>query len=582
MRQSNPASNESKGMWRRLFKMLGNAKLPYGTMLLALLLFTAKTILDLRVVDKLPMILDIGKQELLSSGILIQLFLILTGSVLLSVLGELVKNIALAMIDRNMQQEAVSKVLYLPSAYLDRQDPREFVSRITTDTRLISSLLLDIVINEPPRLYYMISVIITLFSTADYRLALLLIASIPVTCLGSLIGGRLIFKRADTTQSKISILTALLAEKVNNLATIKMFNRQAEAAADGDRLIEELMQANIRKSKAVRINDAIYETSMLIPQILIMVCGAVFVISGEISPAAFAAFFVAAGTFITYVNAHLTLWISVKTAQGATFRLSAILDSEDENTKDEETVEPGDIVFKDVCFSYGDHVVLDHVSFTIEKGKKTALVGCSGSGKSTVLNLIEQFYRPDSGAITIGEKSIFSYDVQSYRRAFTYLTQNAPGFSDTIRDFLLYGMEQKLSDDELYQALERLDADQFVQNLGGLDYELGNNAEKVSGGQRQKLAIIRALLSAGEYMLLDEATSALDVRATLQAQELLDEQMKGKTMILVAHNMETVKNADKIIVFSNGKIVGQGSHAELMKECAPYRSLATKEGGNAV
>ena len=271
--------------------------------------------------------------------------------------------------------------------------------------------------------------------------------------------------------------------------------------------------------------------------------------------------------------AHLTLWVQIKEAQGATNRLSTILEQPDEKPVGDSCGEIGDISFCGVSKSFGDHLVLDNVSFTIEKGKKTALVGFSGSGKSTALNLIEQFYYPESGEIRMGGRPISDFDIRSFRKRITYVPQNAPGFSGSIRELLRYGLDRSVSDEELWAVLKKTEADDFVTLLGGMDYDIGNNAEKLSGGQKQKLSMARALLSRGEIMLLDEATSALDVHATEQIQTILDEKMAGKTMVVVAHNLSTIKNADKIIVFSEGHIADEGTHEQLLQRCELYRRL---------
>ena len=174
----------------------------------------------------------------------------------------------------------------------------------------------------------------------------------------------------------------------------------------------------------------------------------------------------------------------------------------------------------------------------------------------------------------MGGAPVTDYDLTSYRKLFTYVPQNAPGFSGSVRDILTYGRNSEVSDESLWDALEKTDAAAFVKLLGGLDYEVGNRAEKLSGGQKQKLSLARAMLSETDIMLLDEATSALDIVATEKIQKVLDAKMKGKTMILVAHNISTVTNADKIIVFDEGKVLAEGTHETLLNTCSLYKELA--------
>ena len=163
---------------------------------------------------------------------------------------------------------------------------------------------------------------------------------------------------------------------------------------------------------------------------------------------------------------------------------------------------------------------------------------------------------------------------------FTYIPQNSPGFSGTVRDLLTYGLSG-VTDGQIQEVLEKTGADETVALLGGLDYQIGTGGSKLSGGQKQKLSIARALLSQTEYVLLDEITSALDINATLKLQNALDESLKGRTMILVAHNLRTIQNADKIIVFSEGKVVDEGTNEELLGRCALYQELVAAFNGGA-
>jgi ABC-type multidrug transport system fused ATPase/permease subunit len=239
--------------------------------------------------------------------------------------------------------------------------------------------------------------------------------------------------------------------------------------------------------------------------------------------------------------------------------------------------EAGDIVFENVSFAYDKEPVLQDVSFTVRKGEKTALVGLSGSGKSTILNLIERFYEPSAGKITLGGTDISQYGYGDYRNLFAYLPQNAPGFSGTLRDLLNYCAEKPYSDERLLQVLRQVGLAEEFAPLGGLDYSVGYGAGRLSGGQRQKIGVARLLLSESEYVLLDEATSALDAKASADIQRLVDESCKNRTEIAVAHNLKTVKNADRILVFHQGKLVAQGQHEELLKSCPDYQELVREE-----
>ena len=558
-----------KGIWRRFFEMLHASHLPYGLMLLALALNAGASYLNLRIPDYIAALVGGVEQKTL-----LTIFWLGLGFIVFTIAAILVKSIAQAVINRNMQLLSVDKIFYLRMEEIEHRDPREMVTRITTDTTLLSALMLTLSIDELPRIYYMIGALIKVFRNYNTTLGWIMLLSIPVTIIGSIIMGRLTFGRADAAQGAISRLTARLAEKINNMPIIKSYNNQQKESDAGEGVIKELEVALRRKALVTRLSAATSSLVKLIPTVGVIAIGATMVLSGSVERTAFVAYYALAGNFIGYVVEHLALWVQVKEAQGATNRLSAILEQPDERPTDKRIGGVGDIKFVGVTKSFGDHTVLDNVSFTIEQGKKTAFVGHSGSGKSTALNLIEQFYYPESGEIRMGDKPISAYDIRSFRSLFTYVPQNAPGFSGSIRDLLCYGMTDRPSDEMLWDALEKTEADAFVKLLGGLEYDIGNNAGKLSGGQKQKLCMARALLNPQEIMLLDEATSALDVRATNRIQRILDEKMAGKTMVVVAHNISTIKNADKIIVFSDGHVLDEGTHEQLMQRCELYRELA--------
>lgn len=571
MTVSETKSVKYPGIWRSFFSMLGKSHLPYFWMALALVFGLLSSTLSLRFPDYVNELLNGVTRDTLT-----RLFWLGTGAIVLTMLATGVKLYCQAVIDRNMQNMAVEKVLRLTVPEVEKSDSREFVSRITTDTKKMSDLLLQIVIDELPRLYYMIAAVIKIFREYDTTLGLLMLLSVPLALIISFISGKLSFGRADVAQAKISALTARLAEKITGYQTIKSYNTQARETEAGEALIKELETARINYSRIERFNYSFRELATLIPTVLIFVVGATMVLGSRITSGQFAAFYIMAGQFIGYVIAHINLWVAIKFAQGSTYRLSQIMELEDEAAEEQGEQPDGDIVFNGVSFSYGDNKILDSVSFSIEKGRKTAFVGYSGSGKSTILNLLEQFYRPESGTITMGGRDIRDYDVHSFRSAFTYVPQNAPGFSGTIRELMTYGLKEEISDARLLDVLDRCGARDFVEVLGGLDYEVGLNATKLSGGQKQKLCLARAMLTDKEYMLLDEATSALDIEATEKLQSLLDEKMAGKTMVLVAHNLKTILNADKIIVFDSGKIAGEGTYDELLSTCGLFRQLTGK------
>jgi ATP-binding cassette subfamily B protein AbcA/BmrA len=234
--------------------------------------------------------------------------------------------------------------------------------------------------------------------------------------------------------------------------------------------------------------------------------------------------------------------------------------------------ENADIKLENVSFKYNTQDVLSNVDMVIPKGKVTAIVGPSGSGKTTILSLLERLYVPQGGKIKFGDTEVESINLDEWRNATGYIQQNSPLLSGTIRDNITYGMNRDVKDEEVFRAAKLANAYDFIMKLPeGFDTNIGQLGGKLSGGERQRIALTRMIIKDPDYLLLDEATSSLDAENESQVQAALDNIMKGKTAVVVAHNMKTVVNADNIIVLDGGKVQASGKHDELYKKNNLYK-----------
>ena len=565
---------EKKHIWKNYFSMLKNAGMPWKLILVCLVFSLLAAQVALNTASQLQ--IAMGQFETMDAAVKPLMILFIYGvlGVLLKAVNAHLQGILGAIVDRNVQKEAARKVFYLKVEDLEKGDSREMISRLTDDTAKNSAFLIDLCVNEIPRIYYSVSFFVRILKLQQPMLTISALLIIPVIILCSVIAGKVFFKNRNAVQGKVARVTAKLAEKIDNIELIKSYGTEEEEIASGDEVILELDKVKRQGALADQIGAFIKNMIWWIPVILMIVPPALLKFRGEMDTAGFFAYIMLVTTFRTYVSEHLELWNNLKQAQGATLRLSEILQLKDEKeAQDAEVPAAGDIEFKNVSFAYGEEKVLDDVSFVIEKGKKTAIVGLSGSGKSTILSLMEKFYAPKEGKITIGGRDVSECSCQGYRSLFSYLPQNAPAFSGTVREALNYSEKEEHSDEELYQVLKCVDLDKDIEKMGGLNHEVGYGAEKLSGGQRQKLGIARMLLSDKEYVLLDEASSALDPEATLRISAKIDEVCHGRTQILVAHDLSTVKNADKIILIDKGKILAEGTHTELLKSSPFYAQL---------
>ena len=561
-------------VWKNYFTMIFRAGLPWALMVVCFLLSLGNAQLALVFANKLADTLAPWENLKDAIGPLLFVFCIGILTIVIKVVNAHLQGIVTAKVDRNVQRYAVERVFYLKTADVESGDPRELITRLTEDTTKNSPFLVDLMINEIPRLYYIIAATVQVAAIGRPVLTLTMLGVIPVVFLGSFVSGRITFKIRNKIQGKIAVLTARLAEKINHAETIKAYGTEEKETASGDAVIMELDKAKKQGALVDQINAFIRNLMWFLPLLLIIIPPAVLLFTDKIDQAGFYAYILLATTFRTYTAQHLDLWIYLKDAQGATLRLSGLLSLPNEKSDDApQKPEVGDIEFCGVSFAYGEHPALTDVSFIVEQGKKTALVGLSGSGKSTALNLIEKFYMPTEGKILLGGRDIAKMDYAGYRSLFTYLPQNAPGFSGTVREMLNYASLSPYTDERLNEALKIVGLFDDLAPLGGLDYEIGDGGERLSGGQRQKIGVARLLLCDTPFVLMDEATSALDAEATASVQEAIDRATAGRTLITVAHDLSTVRNADRILVFDQGRIEAAGTHEELLQTSTVYRQL---------
>lgn len=561
-------------VWKNYFSMLKESGLPWVLMVCCFILSMAVAVLSLALATQISVAIKDVSDIKVAVPELIKLVGILAAGIAASVLGKHLQGIVTAQVDRNVQRYAVSKVLKLKTKDLEETDTKRFITRLTEDTAKNSPFLIEMAINEIPRIYYIIAAIIAVKGIGQPALVGAMFLLIPGVLILAYVSGLITFKNRNKVQTRLAAVTAKLAEKIDSIELIKNYGTEEKEIEAGNETLDELKAVRKEAVLVDHINKFISNMIWFIDVTIIVVPPTILMLNGKIDRNIYAAYTVIMARFEGYVKQHLGVWVALKEAQGATLRLSSILNLETEEDEDKTASElKGDIRFDHVSFAYGESAVLKDVSFTIEEGKKTGIAGLSGSGKSTVFALTERFYDPKEGSIFIGDTDTKELGYGSLRKNIAYLPQNAPAMSGSIRDMLCYSSEKKYSDGELMEALKDVMLLEDVQALGGLDYDIGKGGENLSGGQKQKLGLARMLLSDCRYILLDEATSALDPEATASIQKLIDERCKGKTLIVIAHDLSTIANSDKILVFDQGTLAGEGTHEELCEKLPLYRDL---------
>lgn len=471
------------------------------------------------------------------------------------------------------------KLLVLPVSYFDEHPSGETVSRMTNDTSVVKELISDHLANFVAGIISIIGSIIVLF-ILDWKMTLMMFISIPLAALILVPLGKSMYKISKGTQDETAKFTAILQQVLSEIRLVKSSNAEEKEYGNGKRGITNLLHFGLKEAKVQSLISPIITLVMMILLVLLLGYGGMRVSSGALTAGSLVAFIMYLFQIIMPMAQMANFFTQFQKATGATERIIAILESEKELDAAEEVQNIHEsIKVEHVNYSYNmrDQILKD-INFNIEAGKVTAIVGPSGSGKTTLFSLFERFYSPNSGRISIGGKSINDFSLSSWRRQIGYVSQESPIISGTIRDNICYGMNREVTDEEIAIVAKMAYADQFIADLpNGYDTEVGERGMKLSGGQRQRIAIARAFLRNPKILMLDEATSSLDSKSEKVVQQALNDLMKGRTTIVIAHRLSTVIDSDQIIFLEKGRITGSGTHQELYQSHDLYREFADQQ-----
>ncbi|MFE5431372.1 ABC transporter ATP-binding protein [Peribacillus simplex] len=471
------------------------------------------------------------------------------------------------------------KLLVLPVSYFDEHPSGETVSRMTNDTTVVKGLISEHLSNFVTGIISIVGSMIVLF-VLDWKMSLLMFIAIPLSVLILMPLGKKMHKISKGMQDETASFTAVLQQVLTEIRLVKASNAEALEYQNGKKGIHKLFQFGLKEAKIQALIAPLMSFVMMALLVLILGYGGMRVSSGALTAGALVAFIMYLFQIIMPMAQLASFFTQFQKATGATERIISILDSVEE----EDAMQPvqnisQSISVENLNYSYNNgEQVLKDISFNVEAGKVTAIVGPSGSGKTTLFSLFERFYKPQQGSISIGGKNINDFTLLSWRSQIGYVSQESPIVSGTIRDNICYGIERDITDEELNQVAKMAYADQFISDLpNGYDTEVGERGMKLSGGQRQRIAIARAFLRNPKILMLDEATSSLDSKSEKVVQQALNDLMKGRTTIVIAHRLSTVIGSDQIIFLEKGKITGSGTHKELYNTHSLYREFAEQQ-----
>ncbi|TKH00361.1 ABC transporter ATP-binding protein [Peribacillus simplex] len=471
------------------------------------------------------------------------------------------------------------KLLVLPVSYFDEHPSGETVSRMTNDTTVVKGLISDHLSNFVTGIISIVGSMIVLF-VLDWKMTLLMFTVIPLSVLILMPLGKKMHKISKGMQDETASFTAVLQQVLTEIRLVKASNAEALEYQNGKKGIHELFQFGLKEAKIQALIAPLMSFVMMALLVLILGYGGMRVSSGALTAGALVAFIMYLFQIIMPMAQLASFFTQFQKATGATERIISILDSVEEEDAMQPVQNIGQsISVENLNYSYNNgEQVLKDISFNVEAGKVTAIVGPSGSGKTTLFSLFERFYKPQQGSISIGGKNINDFILLSWRSQIGYVSQESPIVSGTIRDNICYGIERDITDEELNQVAKMAYADQFISDLpNGYDTEVGERGMKLSGGQRQRIAIARAFLRNPKILMLDEATSSLDSKSEKVVQHALNDLMKGRTTIVIAHRLSTVIGSDQIIFLEKGKITGSGTHKELYNTHSLYREFAQQQ-----
>ena len=480
---------------------------------------------------------------------------------------------------RKLRDELFDHIIDLPVGYVDNHSHGDIISRMTNDIDNVSSTISQ-------SLSTLFSSAIMIVGTMGimlfycWQLALLSCITVIFTILVTKLMAGKIRKYSRLKQEGLGALNGVVEETVTGYHTVMAYNYQDDAVAEFNAKSDALRDVGIKANVLSGIMGPIMNTIGNIGFVIIAFFGGMFAIRGLISVGMISAFIVYAKQFGRPIQSLANIYGNLQGALASAERVFGILDQPKEDKSGERDTDgmSGHVSFKHVNFSYvpGKQVLYDF-NLEVDPGKKIALVGATGCGKTTVVNLLLRFYRPDSGSIEIDGVDIKDIDSNDLRNNMSIVLQDTVLFADTVRHNLKYASDS-VTDEQMYRAMEISHCDRMVETLPeGLDTKLTLSSSNISEGQKQLLAIARAFASDPSILILDEATSNVDTRTEKQIQDAMARAMTGRTSIVIAHRLSTIQDADQIIVMDKGQIVESGTHDELLAAKGKYYELYMRQ-----
>ena len=485
-------------------------------------------------------------------------------------------------VKKKLQFDMLKSLINADTQFIDEKHSGKFISNLTYDVQHITNLLSTAILNLVKDSLTLIGLLVVMF-LQNWKLALISLVMIPLASFASRTLGKRMRKAATQAQEKSGYLTTYLVELFKNHKIAKIFQKENLETEKADFHLGELMKKNKKISTLlVRMSPIMEVLTGIMIAILIYYSGKL-IVNNEIEVNNFFSFLAAMMLAYQPVRSLSTLNMVINQGISAASRILPIVDTvnkiqNDKNAKALE-ISSGTINFNKIFFKYRNEEkeVLANLNLRFEGGKMTALVGHSGSGKSTILNLIPRFYEVNRGEISIDNQIISKVSIESLRNKISLVSQETTLFDDTIKNNIKYANE-KATDEEVFEVAKLSNAHDFIEKLPQ-KYEtvIGENGTRLSGGEKQRISIARAMIKNSPIILLDEATSSLDSETESKIQEALNTLTKNKTTIVIAHRLSTVLNSNNIYLIDSGKVIDNGKHEDLLNKSDLYKNFYEKQ-----
>lgn len=556
---------------RRYFAVLKGVRLPRFIILLSVVFSVATTSTELEVATLTAGVIDSSQNAIDAEQLLRYLGTVVIAGAL-SILGNYFTRRMEEDINLGVRVRLWKKIMGLPTAYYDADNGNELVSRVTSDAEAPSSLF-SVTVSFVTCVVTTVQGFMRLFAY-NRLLATYSLGIIPLTMLICLLYGKLMFRLGVYSTTTMAGSLGYLAERVRNFRLIKSAVAERLESEKGGKTFKEMYKAEFLSWLMVAGYQLASGLFSILFIVIVFVIGGQLIGKGEVTVGDLTGFYMISGTVSMQLMQFFMNVGSVAGTFGTMKKISevAVADTEPQGG---EPVPPlcADLVLDDVHFSYdGENEVLKGVTARIPMGKVTAIIGGNGAGKSTLFKLLTRLYEPDSGTIRFGDTDVRRFSLAGWRRRFAVVFQREPLIGGTVRENLTFGAERPIGDEELTEAAKQANCyAAIMQKPAGFDEDVGLNGSNFSGGQGQCISVARAMLRGADYLLLDEATSDLDAVSEAQVTQALDNLMRNKTTVMIAHNYAAIRSAEYILVMKDGIVEAAGTPEELEQTSEFYR-----------